>query len=88
MEDRIALKVVTAEGVVLERRVNYVSIPTPDGSVGILCDHAPMLCAVGKGNVRCRFDGTQTDSVAVSGGVASVENNKLVILAETKNTAE
>ena len=55
MEDRIALKIVTADGVVLERQVSYVSIPTPDGSVGILADHAPMLCAVGRGVIRCRY---------------------------------
>jgi len=88
MEDRISLKIVSADGVVLERPVNYVSLPTPDGSVGILADHAPMLCALGKGTVRCRFDGAQTASVSVQGGVASVENNILVILAEDAALAE
>ena len=82
MEDRIALEIVTADGVVLERAVNYVSIPTPDGSVGILADHAPMLCAVGRGVIRCRFEGSETASVSVRGGVAGIDGNKLVILAE------
>ena len=88
MEDRIALEIVTADGVVLERAVNYVSIPTPDGSVGILADHAPMLCAVGKGIIRCRFDGVQTAFVSVQGGVAGIDNNKLVILAEEARMQE
>lgn len=88
MEDRIALEIVTADGVVLQRQVNYVSIPTPDGSVGILADHAPMLCAVGKGVIRCRFEGARTASVSVQGGVASVDDNKLAILAEEARMQE
>ena len=88
MEDRIALEIVTADGVVLQRQVNYVSIPTPDGSVGILADHAPMLCAVGKGVIRCRLEGARTASVSVQGGVASVDDNKLVILAEEARMQE
>ena len=88
MEDRIALEIVTADGVVLQRQVNYVSIPTLDGSVGVLADHAPMLCAVGRGVIRCRFDGTETASVSVQGGVASVDDNRLVILAEEARMQE
>ncbi|MBR3185599.1 MAG: ATP synthase F1 subunit epsilon [Oscillospiraceae bacterium] len=88
MEDRIALKIVTADGVVLERQVSYVSIPTPDGSVGILADHAPMLCAVGRGVIRCRYEGTQATTVSVQGGVAGIDDNKLVILAEEARMKE
>ena len=88
MEDRIALKIVTADGVVLERQVSYVSIPTPDGSVGILADHAPMLCAVGRGVIRCRYEGTQTTTVSVQGGVAGIDDNKLMILAEEARMQE
>lgn len=81
MGDRIHLKIVTPSGVLLERSVNYVSIPTPEGSVGILQNHAPMLCAVGRGKVKCRFESGES-SVAVSGGVASTGNNEVTILAE------
>ena len=81
MEDRIQLKIVTPSGVLLERNVNYVSIPTPEGSVGVLPNHAPMLCAVGRGKVKCRFESGE-NSVQVSGGVASVGNNEVTVLAE------
>ena len=49
MADRIKLSVVTAEGDSHEKMVNYVSIPTAFGSVGVLSGHAPMLCAVKAG---------------------------------------
>ena len=81
MEDRIHLKVVTPVGVALERDVSYVSLPTPEGSVGILANHAPMLCAVGRGRLKCRSEGGES-FVFVSEGVASVENNEVTVLAE------
>ncbi len=81
MADRIHLKVVTPGGVALEQETNYVNLPTPEGSVGILYNHAPMLCAVGAGRLKCRFEGGEL-SVSVSGGVASVQDNELTVLTE------
>ena len=52
--DEIALCVLTAEGPVLERMVESVNLPTSFGSVGVLRGHAPMLCAVEQGILRCR----------------------------------
>lgn len=85
MEDRIHLKVVTGAGVVLERQVSYVRLPTPEGSVGILADHAPMLCAVGAGQLKLR-DESGESFFSVSGGVARVEDNELTILTEEART--
>ena len=87
MADRIHLKVVTPMGVTLEQDTNYVNLPTPEGSVGILPDHAPMLCAVGRGVVRCRFEEKETESIAVTQGVASVEKNELTVLVEEARIA-
>ena len=77
----------TPTGTALERDVNYVNLPTPGGSVGILANHAPMLCAVGKGKLRCRFEGGES-LVFVAGGVASVEDNEVTVLAEEAESVE
>ena len=87
MADRIHLRIVTPTGTALERDVNYVNLPTPGGSVGILANHAPMLCAVGKGKLRCRFAGGES-LVFVAGGVASVEDNEVTVLAEEAESEE
>ena len=87
MADRIRLQIVTPDGPALETDVNYVNLPTPEGSVGILADHAPMLCAVGRGRVRYR-SGDGEGSLFVTGGVASVEDNKMTVLAEAAGTEE
>ena len=79
--DCIRLKIVSPSGVLLERDVRSVRLPTPEGSVGVLADHAPMLCAVGKGEIRFRFEGGE-DSLSVAGGIACVEDNLLTVLAD------
>lgn len=87
MEDRIRLRVVTPGGAVLERNVSYVRIPTPEGSLGVLYNHAPMLCALGEGTLLCRFDGGE-QRVALRGGVARVEDNVLTVLSEEAETEQ
>ena len=79
MAETFRLSVVTGEGTVLEDEVSYVNLPTSYGSVGILAHHAPMLCAVEKGVLRCTRNG-EAVRVRISGGVASVDNNEVTVL--------
>ena len=87
MADRIHLRIVTPSGTALEANAEYIRIPTPEGSVGILADHAPILCAVGEGKLKCRSEEGET-IIAVSGGVASVERNEVIVLTEKAEMAE
>lgn len=80
MADKISLSIVTADGVAFEKKVGYVNIPTAFGSVGILSGHAPMLCAVQKGVLRCTFGEKECVSVQVSDGVANVAENEVTLL--------
>ena len=79
MAESFRLSVVTAGGTVFEDSVDYVNIPTGFGSLGILANHAPMLCAVEKGVLRCRQEG-KTLRLRVGAGVASVGNNEVTLL--------
>ena len=79
MAKSFRLSIVTAEGTVFEDSVEYVNLPTGFGSIGILANHAPLLCAVEKGTVRCTKD-EETLRIRVSDGVASVENNEVTLL--------
>ena len=77
--DGIALYVLTGEGPILERMVESVNLPTSFGSVGILRGHAPMLCAVEEGILRCRC-GEGVLRLQIGAGIASVENNEVNVL--------
>ena len=85
MADRIKLSVVTAEGDSHEKMVNYVSLPTAFGSVGVLSGHAPMLCAVKSGILKYRVGENSVFCLSVSDGIANVADNEVTVLVNTMN---
>jgi F-type H+-transporting ATPase subunit epsilon len=80
MGDLFRLSVVTGESTVLDTEVRSVNLPMDFGSIGILVNHAPMLCAVSKGIVRGTLPDGSTVRIRVSEGVASVADNELTVL--------
>lgn len=80
MENGIHLCIVTQDSTVFERDVSYVNIPAAFGSLGVLRGHAPMVCAVTRGVVRCTFDENGAARIEVGSGVAEVSDNELTIL--------
>ena len=88
MEDKIRLRLLTPDATVWEGQVCAVTLPTPEGSLGILGGHAPMLCAVAPGVVRCRRSSGETLQLKVSEGVAGVEKNELTLLLSAAELVE
>ena len=68
MENKLHLCVVTQDSTVFERNVSYVNIPAAFGSLGVLGGHAPMVCAVSRGQVRCAFDEDGAAVIEVGAG--------------------
>ena len=87
MAESFRLSVVTGDGTVFEGEVESVRIPTGFGSVGVLAHHAPMLCAVEKGVLLAKQGGEQL-RIALSAGVANVENNELTVLVSSGKVLE
>ena len=85
--DRIALHVLTGEGPVFEKQVEYVNLPTGFGSLGVLAGHAEMLCAVEAGVLRCRWS-EGAARVRVGAGVASVGHNEVNVLVASGEVLE
>ena len=80
MEKLFRFAVVTGDATVLDTRVKSAKLPTSFGSVGILANHAPMLCAVSRGIVLCTLEDGSPLRVRVSDGVATVGDNELTLL--------
>ena len=87
MENKIHFQVTTADGAVCDEMVNFVSAPIVDGEVGILAGHAPMIAALKEGVVKYKIDDKE-HYAAISGGVLSVADNELIILARSAEKAE
>jgi len=66
--------------------VDMVIAPGADGELGILPNHAPLLAALGIGELRVR-KGTQEESFAVAGGYLEVLGNKAIVMASVAERA-
>jgi F-type H+-transporting ATPase subunit epsilon len=77
----LTLEIVTPDARVYSDTIDTVVIPTVEGEVGILPGHIPLLTQVEHGELRVT-KGTETQLLAVSGGFAQVEGDRVHILAE------
>lgn len=87
MENKIHFQITTAGGTVCDEMANYVSVPLTDGEAGILAGHANMIGALDEGVVKYKID-DEMHFAAISGGVLSVADNELIILARSAEKAE
>ena len=87
MENKIHFQITTAGGTVCDEMANYVSVPLTDGEAGILAGHANMIGALNEGVVKYKID-DEMHYAAISGGVLSVADNELIILARSAEKAE
>lgn len=87
MADKIALEIVTPDRRVLSLDVDEVVLPSANGSMGVLPNHAPLLAEIGIGEVSYRI-GEERRFLAVSGGFAEVLRANVRILARTTESAE
>ena len=80
MAKSFRLRVQTPGSIVLEGPAVYCSLPTTDGSVGILADHAPMVCAVREGTALFRMESGEEKKLHLSEGAANVRDNSVTVL--------
>ena len=85
MAERLTLELATPTRLVVSAEVDEVVAPGSLGYFGVLPGHAPLLAALGIGEVTYRI-GRDEHHVAVSGGFAEVRNDKVIILADSAET--
>lgn len=87
MASTIAVDIVTPERLLLSDTVDMVTLPGALGQMGILRGHAPLLSTLDIGEIILH-KGSETQFVAVSGGVVEVRPDKVTILADTAEASE
>ena len=83
----LTLEIVTPEARVYADTIDTVVIPTTTGEIGILSGHIPLLTQIEHGELRVTKNGVTT-LLAVSGGFAQVEGDRVSVLAEHASTEE
>jgi F-type H+-transporting ATPase subunit epsilon len=82
----LAVEILTPEKRVMQLDADSVVIPSVQGELGILRNHAPLLAMLQAGAIRLRR-GEDTQLFAVSGGFVEVQNNQVKIFAEAAELA-
>ncbi|WP_071393294.1 F0F1 ATP synthase subunit epsilon [Bacillus tuaregi] len=83
----IKVSVVTPDGPVYESDVEMISTKAQSGELGILPGHIPMVAPLQIGSVRMK-NGSNTEFVAVTGGLLEVRPDQVTILAQAAEASE
>lgn len=81
-------EVITPDATVYDGDVAALSLPAGGGSIGILADHAPMVCTIETGAVRISEAGGGERYLMVGDGFIEVADNRVKLLAEVGERAE
>ncbi|HWP81927.1 MAG TPA: F0F1 ATP synthase subunit epsilon [Bacteroidota bacterium] len=87
-EKTFHLEIVTPKKVVYKALVESFSAPGVVGGFQVLRSHAPLLSAIGVGEVKIIDAQGNEFRYATSGGFVEVHENKVVMLAETAERAD
>jgi F-type H+-transporting ATPase subunit epsilon len=82
------LDIVTPTRTVYSGEVQSFSAPGVEGGFQVLHSHAPLLSAISVGRVKLTDAEGKEFSYATSGGFVEVNNNKVILLAETAERSD
>ena len=85
--DKLQLEVLTPGRILLETKVDHVVLPGSMGEMGILPQHIPVVTML-NGGVLSYFIEQKQSYLAVQGGYAQVDNNRVTVLVERAAFAE
>lgn len=78
----MTLEILTPERRLYSGEVYGVQLPGIDGKFEILNRHAPLVSALGKGNLKVIKDKSTITNFAIESGFIEVLNNKATVLVE------
>jgi F-type H+-transporting ATPase subunit epsilon len=82
----LSLEIITPEKILVKEEVDMVEANGSLGEFGVLPGHTEFLTALEIGEVRYLKDG-KTTTLAMSGGIAEVVNDKVTLLLDTGELA-
>ncbi len=81
MSNGIHIKVITHQEIVYENDIDELYVKTPEGYMGILKNHIPVVCALNIGVAKVVKDKKPT-CIAIMGGILQFSENKATILTD------
>lgn len=87
MAKTFQVDVVSPEATVWSGEATFVIARTPDGEIGILADHEPVMGALETGAVVVESEGGRT-TIGVHGGFLQILDNQVTLLTDRATVAE
>ena len=82
------LEIVTPEKTLYSGEVERLRAPGTEGGFGVLAGHHPMLASLSIGQMVFSEQEQDPKSVAIGGGFAEVQRDRVTVLAETAEFAQ
>ena len=80
------LKLITLGGIMVDRDIYEITIPTTDGEIGVFPGHEPLVVVAKSGVLTVRYEKGDADNkldyFAVSGGVAKISPQDVQVLVD------
>ena len=86
--DTFGLKIIASDKVFYEGRCRKLTIPAPDGEMGLLPNHENMVIAITVGIARMEAEEDHQQEIALGQGFAEVVNNRVTLIVDTAERPE
>lgn len=80
--------VVSPEATVWSGQATFIVAKTPEGEIGILADHEPLMGALVTGPVIVEDESGDRTTIGVHGGFIQVLNNQVTLITDRAEVAE
>jgi len=88
MPKAFQVDVVSPEATVWSGMATIVVARTPDGELGIMADHEPLMGALSTGAVEIESESGERTTIGVHGGFIQVLNNQVTLITDRARIAE
>lgn len=79
----LAIKIVTPERVLVEQEANEVIVPTKDGQITILPNHANLISEIASGDIVIKSKDDEIITLVYGGFVEVTNDSQVIILADS-----
>lgn len=87
--DKFQLKITTPDRTLFEGEVYEALVPTPEGEIGILPNHKPLISLVSAGPITLKKSiGDEGEHISTSGGFVKIDGNTVMLLADSAEFAD
>lgn len=76
------LEIITPLGIKFSKDVEYISLKTTEGNMGILANHTPFVAGLHSDDIKIKINNSTEISYYISGGFLEINKEKVLIIVD------